>query len=220
MPLASFSLCMHCLLRVPVCACRQEAKLIAVEREKLAILDENAQLRFKNKVRSTEHVKDKLGSCLRVSFCSFSSPTPHRLTVCLRLLPPCTCCICVVFRVLFSQVLMAMCTISEGDYKALCKEAGIEPRSQKKPAPAPAPLMASPMAGGQEPMRSPAPFAQQQQQAYAPTPLMTAATPMAGQQGPLSTMSQQQQQQLLSTRGPQQPPLSTRSITCKSLDYP
>lgn len=38
-----------------------------------------------------------------------------------------------------NKVLMAMCTISEGDYKSLCKEAGLEPRAQKKPLPAAGP---------------------------------------------------------------------------------
>jgi hypothetical protein len=31
-----------------------------------------------------------------------------------------------------NKVLMAMCAISEGDYKALCREAGIEPRDRPK----------------------------------------------------------------------------------------
>jgi hypothetical protein len=107
---------------------------------------------------------------------------------------------------------MAMCTISEGDYKALCKEAGIEPRSQKKPAPAAAPILTS---------TTGSPVGQQVLQQQPPAPLNIAATPSGQQQPPINTFSRsgsiaQQQQVPQSTTNLQQsyqqqaPPMSAR----------
>ena len=84
----------------------------------------------------------------------------------------------------------------QGDYKALCKEAGIEPRSQKKPAPAPAPMQ-SPSNVAMAPAQSPGQFQPQQSPtntAYgqAQPAVLTAASPMGA---PLSQQQQQQQQQ-------------------------
>ena len=96
-----------------------------------------------------------------------------------------------------NKVLMAMCTISEGDYKSLCKEAGLEPRAQKKPLPAAAPQSTS---------NAQQQYAQMQAQAQAP--LSASQGPATGsypnQQrapslnvaaSPMSNDGQQQQQQ-------------------------
>lgn len=63
----------------------------------------------------------------------------------------------------------------QGDYKALCKEAGIEPRSQKKPVP-------SPM-GQQQALASPAAQSSQSQPQASPTSNTNYANPAASPAG-------------------------------------
>jgi hypothetical protein len=86
-------------------------------------------------------------------------------------------------------LLASLCAFCQGDYKALCKEAGIEPRSQKKPVPSPATLAPSPSNQPQQPQQqfaaqSPANYAQQQQQQQqVPTALYTGASPLSSSVG-------------------------------------
>lgn len=125
-----------------------EKRTIELERERIRILDENNQLKFKNKV------------------------------------------------------LMAMCTISEGDYKALCKEAGIEPRSQKRPEPTPLNAANMNMTSTTSAQQSQTQPMLSQQPLQSPTNINAASGSMqqSDQSAPISARSTQSMQPTYSTR--------------------
>lgn len=166
-----------------------EKRTIALERERLMLTDENNQLKFKNKVlmamctisevrrRRTGDTSGAGGGgrrcrCdwLACSRCVGGNPI---LTRVFRILlsPPLS--LSSPSSSSFPSLLLAALATSlslstaQGDYKALCKEAGIEPRSQKKPVPSPA-TAAQQQQQQQQPLSSPMgqPSFQQPSSAY------------------------------------------------------
>ena len=180
-----------------------EKQNIALERERLAIVDENNQLKFKNKVLmamcTISEVSGRGGgsTATRGNHAVDAALRRRRPPRCTFVRPLVSCALSIAqLRQCFAPRLLCVCVcvLGQGDYKSLCKEAGLEPRSQKKPTPAPAPLSSPQFAlqqQQQQPQPQPTPSsssAQQQQQQYQQQQqqLYASASPMSGGAPPAS----------------------------------